>query len=234
MPRLWLLWTFLLALMPSIALGFRPLEYGTSRPTLILAAPSTDSASTIYADVNGDLRLEEGERFALVEQTGTVRLLADTHADTSLQDLLVRYDGRRFSVAAGGHLEGHVELGDQTVFARIIDQDVNGRFGDDDDRLLLDLNEDVKFSPLRERFASRGVLRVRGQRYTIGYGDDERSIRLLPLVGTGYLIPKLPLADPTARVTDFTAESHRILSVRRLRQVPAGWHLLSLSTRVAG
>ncbi len=185
---------------------FAHLEYGTNRPPLILAASHAGSSSAVYVDINGDLRLDDDERIPLVEQCGRARVSPDFNANTSRQDLVVRFDGERFTVASGGHLEGQVELGDQTIFARIIDQDANGRFSDNDDRLMLDLDADGKFSPLRERFASRGVLRVHSRRYTIGYGDDERSIRLLPLLGTGYLIPKLSFANRAARVTDFRAE----------------------------
>ncbi len=97
-------------------------------------------------------------------------------------------------------LEGTVRLDDQEVAIQIVDRDGNGVFDDPEDRLFLDLDQDGRFHPLRERFAVSPTLRLRGHsgtdRYAFSLLSDPWRVELVPIHGAGAVRAKLSVPAP--------------------------------------
>lgn len=208
-------------------------QLGVAMNAAVLAATVGDDV--LYVDTNRDGRWSSDERFT---DDWSVELpIQQTNGRTLNQSFQFQIDGSKttLEIAQRGAMVGRANLNGRDVSARVVDENVNGVFSDPDDRLLLDLNNDGKFSPLRERFACSGVVRISHQRYTLAFSENETRLELTPLASVGYVIPKVNLTNTEAAVTDFrvqlVSESGIHISTGRVNskiEVPVGQYRVQL------
>ena len=152
-----------------------------------------DGKTRLYVDANRDRTLDEKDLIDGLGPTWRVHLPYERttevpespeHVDRTVEIRLHR-SGKTISMSTIGYLEYGMELNGRRYPARIVDGDVSGRFGDADDRLWIDLDQDGTWDPFLEQFPSRPIVRVAGKRYALLGDERGERFSLSELTGAG-------------------------------------------------
>jgi hypothetical protein len=93
--------------------------------------------------------------------------------------------GLTFSYAAAGYLEGQVQFAGRWHVVRRMDGDGNGLFTDLQDRLWIDLNDDVRWDSSSEQFLFASILPIGETRYAVRSDPFGQRLSVAPLEGSG-------------------------------------------------
>ncbi|MBI2481501.1 MAG: hypothetical protein HYV60_23530 [Planctomycetia bacterium] len=111
--------------------------------------------------------------------------------------------GRQFSLGTTGFVAGTARLGEQANQVRLVDGDVNGLFGDDRDRIWIDLNRDSKWDAFSEQFPFRPMLVLGDTRWAVRADRVGARFRLEPVTGVGQLRMRISDLPAGAKVIGF-------------------------------
>lgn len=175
--------------------SYAQLRFGTPasiRATIVLDEIDEKSAD-LYVDANRDRTIEKQEklpgsgpiwRFALAARGGD----GDGNA-THPREVVVRRGRQRgrMSMATVGFLEGEIELGGAKFKSRRTDEDGNGRFGDPNDRFLIDFDGNGEYDPLAEQFPATAVWTRSGKRYAVSSDPWKGGLSFTVIEGEGVL-----------------------------------------------
>ncbi len=147
----------------------------------------------LYVDANRDRKLDEkdfidgpGPKWQVsLPYERTMPLPEPARHVARTVTIRLHRSGKTVSMATAGYLEGPLELDGKQVASRMVDVNVNGRFGDTDDRLWIDLDGDGNWDRFQEQFPSRPVVRVAGRRFSLVGDTNGQQFSLSKLTGTG-------------------------------------------------
>jgi len=152
-----------------------------------------DGKPRLYVDANRDRIVDEKDLIAGLGPTWRLRLPYERtteipespdYIDRTVE-IRVHHSGKTIGVSTIGFLEHEVELNGRRYSARMVDGDVSGRFGDADDRLWIDLDQDGTWDRFLEQFPSRPIVRVAGRRYALLGDERGERFSLSELTGAG-------------------------------------------------
>jgi len=223
-------------------------QYGDESSRAICLKFSQDLPNQIQVDVNRNQKLSDKEIF---KNDGDSEWFIDLKSEfgqmrsrTSKQRVRIRRDATSSSwhLATAGTRQGKVNFNDLLCDAMIEDKNGNGLWFDSEDRLFVDFDGNGKISRISERIPAQGVRKIGGKIYGIIGNASGKTVGLSEVTGTGFLIPKLELLDPAAKVTSIIGElgsnagiGISIDSLDAPIEVPVGdWHVESLQCEITG
>lgn len=209
---------------------YAQLRYGSPSAARVAVVLDQVSASDVdlYVDVNRDRTIDSKELVSGNERVWRVPIDVEYARGEVLKpvarQLVFRLgaSGRTLAVAAGGYLEGEVNLVDSSsnaadaevsgaYSARRMDGDANGFFTDPRDRLWIDLNRDGLWDAAREQFLYSSVLSIEGMRYAVRSDERGERLTLARLEGTGTIklvLKQQPAGEKTGSPTgDHSAQA---------------------------
>ncbi len=224
------------------------LKFGHERSVRVtlLVAPREDGYA-LYADANRDRRLDPDEELmgdGNVRELSLMQLADDGGTETAMERrILLRFQPRtaQLSIAPADQIEGSVAIGERSIAARRIDADSNGVWTDPQDVLLLDLDADGAFDPLRERFAFAPILKLGDRRLELRSDAQGRWLHVQPVHGQGRLrlvARSLPSGTKVLRMTASLVardgSAYQIEGVDRDLELPPGeYRVASVSFSLA-
>lgn len=152
----------------------------------------------LYVDADRDNEITSKDRVRGEGLLWRTPLKAVVHKGETLHEyprtVLFRYGpvSRTLAAATCGYLEGRARLGNRYVAIRRVDGDANGLFGDNRDRVWIDVNDDGKWDEVQEQFLFAPILRLEDRRFALRADDRGERLALVPLEGTGKVRLALP------------------------------------------
>ncbi len=216
---------------------YAQVRYGNeaSKRVTVVVDESGVGKFDLYVDRNRDRVIQPAD---LIEGEGREREF-DLATEIAQEEFVEHYSrrvrfrlgntGRQFSLGTTGFVAGTAQLGDQPQPVRLVDGDVYGLFGDDRDRIWIDLNRDSKWDALGEQFPFRPMLVLGDTRWAVRTDRVGTRFRLEPVTGVGQLRMRISDLPTGAKVIHFAgmvyAEDGSAYAVNKLDEplsVPVG------------
>jgi hypothetical protein len=204
--------------------------FGKTAPVIIVLDEGPNVLDC-YVDVNRDRTITANERLAADTGSWKVNVPAVWQQGNTVEELkrtlLLRYGKvtKSLSVATCGYIEGQVALDGKKITVRRVDGDANGLFGDPQDRLWIDLDNDGKWDSANEEHLLAPFIRLHDRRWVVRGDARGTKLSLTPLEGTGRVHLSLPPNLSPAQVEDIqvTLESRDgvVASIRKLGDEPS-------------
>ncbi len=186
--------------------------YGDASSQAVCLRFDPENPSLLLIDVNRNQKYSaneslqsSGDGIWFAELTGEFGSLQN---QTEKQTVRIRRDesSAQWYVATAGNRVGQADFGGNRCDAKIEDKNANGLWFDPADRLLVDFDQNGKLSRLREQIPAQGMRKVRGTVWAIAGSPEGKAVTLSQVVGSGFIIPTLELADPSAKVTSVSGQ----------------------------
>ncbi len=191
---------------------FCQLRYGNeaSVRVTIVVDETAPGEFDLYVDRNRD-RIIAAED--LVEGQGREREF-DLICEVAQEEFVTEYprrvrfrrdiSGNQFSLGTMGFVAGIARRNDVPTPVRLVDGDVNGLFGDDRDRIWIDVNNDGIWDALNEQYPFRPMLILNETRWAVRADRSGSRFQLEEVTGVGELLLKFSNLPASAKVLEFS------------------------------
>ena len=187
---------------------FAQLRYGTEdsiRVIFVLDHLSDKEGDfDLYVDTNRDRRIQPKEK---VKGTGKIRDIeiptevmtvgVPNHTDRTLQ-FRSSFDGSHFSLRTMGGYLAQCSINGTSHNVWRMDGNANGLYSDTEDELWIDIDQDGKWNPIRERFPFRSAIKIGDQRFAVRGDQLGSKIEFAKIEGEGKLSLDLKLDADTS------------------------------------
>jgi hypothetical protein len=216
---------------------YGPVRYGNeaSKRVTFVVDEIASGKFDLYVDRNRDRVIQPAD---LIDGEGRERGF-DLATEIAQEEFVEHYlrrvrfrlgiTGRQFSLGTTGFVAGTVLLGEQPNSVRLVDGDVNGLFGDERDRIWIDLNRDNLWDAFSEQFPFRPMLVLGDERWAVRADRVGSRFGLEAVTGVGQLRMRISALPAGAKVIDFAgmvyAEDGSAYAVNGLNEplsVPVG------------
>lgn len=179
---------------------YAQLIYGTGRtaPVAIVVDELSDGSVDLYVDADRNRRISPNER--MEENVVTWRIpipVVATEGEKTVEfprTVYLRYGRvtKTLSVATCGYMEGRVTVDGRAVSVRRVDGDCNGFFGDAQDRVWVNFDDDERWDAVTEQHLFLPILKIDNRKFALRADIRGERLDLAPLLGFGNVQLQMP------------------------------------------